>query len=330
MKVPSASIIIPAYNSESMIRMVLEAILCQTVLPMEVIVVDDGSTDRTGDLVCLFSEVKYIRQKNGGPAAARNRGAREAQGDILVFMDSDCRPQADWLERLLEGFTEKVIGAVAGSYGIQNPESLLARCVHQEICFRHRYLMPVYPHVFGSYNVGIRREVFFDVGGFDESYRNASGEDNDLSYKILEAGYKIYFQCSSKVDHRHPWRMGVYFREQFRHGYWRVRMYRRHPGMMKGDDYTFWKDIVEAPLALFFLVLLLAGIIYPFSFFWVGAVLSISTLTVIEIFYACKIGQSIDEVFLLVVMMFCRSFVRAMGFVLGVLSICNQKKFTVE
>src|SRR3989338_7082474 len=93
------SIVIPAYNCESTIRRVLSAALSQDYpQKYEVIVVDDASTDATQDISKGFNSVKFYQQKNAGPAAARNRGFREAKGDIVFFTDSDCIPEKDWVK----------------------------------------------------------------------------------------------------------------------------------------------------------------------------------------------------------------------------------------
>ena len=103
--------------------------------------------------------------------------------------------------------------------------------------------MPQYPKSFGSYNFCIKKNIFDEVNGFDENYKNASGEDNDLSYKIGNAGYKIYFNKEMLVKHHHPEKVWKYLKEQYQHGFWRAKMYKDHPCMIMGDDYTYWKDI---------------------------------------------------------------------------------------
>ena len=122
------SIIIPAHNAAETLAECIEACRQQTYRPLELIVVDDGSTDDTPRIAWVHP-VHYIRQDQRGPAAARNRGAREARGAILAFTDSDCVPAEDWAARLVDGFDEDTV-AVGGTYGIANPDSKLARMIH--------------------------------------------------------------------------------------------------------------------------------------------------------------------------------------------------------
>ncbi len=248
---PFISVIVPAYNAQATLPDLIDAVTGQGYPGgLELIIVDDGSTDRTAEIIKRFPAVRYICQDNAGPASARNRGAREAKGDFLFFTDSDCRPRKGWVAAMMNGFRQEDVAVVAGSYGIANPSSALARVIHADIMFRHHVLMPMYPGAFGSYNFAVRRPVFDAVGGFNDKYRRASGEDNDLSYKILATGGRILFLKDACVDHYHQEALPRYLKEQFRHGFWRVKMYTDHPGMMGGDGYTFWKDILEIPLAM--------------------------------------------------------------------------------
>ena len=192
------SVIVPAYNASATIGQTLEALSRQNCFqPFEVIVVDDGSSDNTADIVCSFASVRYVRQENAGPASARNHGAKLAQGEYLAFTDSDCIPHEDWISKLMEGFGQQQVGVVAGSYGIANPEIWLARCIYKEILWRHNTLMPDFPNSFGSYNFCVKKNVFDAVGGFNTAYRHASGEDNDLSYKIITVRLADLFSAQS-------------------------------------------------------------------------------------------------------------------------------------
>jgi glycosyltransferase involved in cell wall biosynthesis len=244
------SVVIPAYNARQTIAKAVEQSLAQAKAPMEVevVFVDDGSTDDTAE-VAKSVGARVIRQENSGPAAARNKGWQSATGRFICFSDSDCIPAPDWMENLLDGFTDSQVGAVAGSYDIANSSSWLARWVQQEIRERHKRMGP-FVRAFGSYNVAIPRYVLQATGGFDPSYRRASGEDNDLSYRIIKKGYRIAFRPQAKVSHYHPDKLWIYLKEQYRHGFWRAKLYREHPEMVGGDDYTRLRDRLEPFLVL--------------------------------------------------------------------------------
>jgi glycosyltransferase involved in cell wall biosynthesis len=320
------SVIVPAYNASATIGQSLEAITRQNCFqPFEVIVVDDGSSDNTADIVSSYPSVRYVRQNNAGPASARNLGAQLAMGEYLAFTDSDCIPREDWIAKLMEGFVQQQVGAVAGGYGIANPGSWLANCINKEIFWRHACLMPDFPNSFGSYNFCVKKSIFQAVGGFNTAYRRASGEDNDLSYKIVQSGWRIYFERRALVDHYHPSRLLKYLNEQFRHGYWRVKIYRDHPRMMRGDGYTYWKDIVEIPLAgALFLGLAVSplhgvrlGDVVCFVFF---------PFLLLEIFSALSMMSSLFEGISFGFVLLFRAVSRMLGFSTGILSLLSRKK----
>lgn len=259
-----ASIVIPAYNAERTLARCLEACLEQSYPRVEVLVVDDGSTDGTAQIAGKYP-VRYFRQENRGPAAARNKGAREAFGEILAFTDADCIPERAWIERLAAALDDGS-GAAGGTYAIANPESLLARMVHEEIVLRHTRLDRD-PDFLGSFNVAFRKEVFDAAGGFDETFTMASGEDNDLSYRLQELGYRLRFVPNARVAHFHPSRLLPYLCTQMHHGFWRVKLYVKHPARLRrGDQYAGLTDLAAPPLAsllLAYLPVLLAAAFVP-------------------------------------------------------------------
>ena len=262
------SVVIPAYNAQDTIAQAVSHSLAQAKGPMEVevVVVDDGSTDDTAE-VAESVGARVIRQKNLGPASSRNKGWESTSGNLICFTDADCIPSPGWLENLLDGFTDLQAGAVAGSYEVANTSSWLARWVHQEIMERHKR-MPPFIRAFGSYNVAIPRHVLQATGGFDPVYRRASGEDNDLSYRIIKKGWRIALRPQAKVAHYHPEKLWKYLMEQYRHGFWRAKLYKAHPDMTGGDDYTRLRDRIEPILVLGILGFPLLAVLGMVPFVW--------------------------------------------------------------
>lgn len=313
MKDIKVSIVVPVYNRADMLADVITALLQQTH-PSEIVVVDDGSTDNTADVAKAYP-VRYVHQENRGPAAARNKGFQMSTGQVVAFTDSDCIARPDWIEKLLEGFAHDDNGVVAGSYDIANPVRLLPRLIHEEIKGRHAEFK-THIRAFGAYNVAVKRNVFEDVGGFDESYRTASGEDNDLSYRILASGHQILFKPDALVFHYHTERFGKYLKEQYRHGYWRMKLYKAHRDMMKGDDYTQLRDILESPLSLFVLVALPLLL----TKYWFVELILLTALFLLSLPAAMRLALSKkDPAYLfLVTLSVPRAFARMFGMVKGI------------
>jgi glycosyltransferase involved in cell wall biosynthesis len=252
----SVTVVIPAYNSARTLERCLRACLAQDgVGSPEVIVVDDGSTDDTAAVAATLP-VTCIRQPNAGPAAARNAGWRAGHGEIVCFTDADCVPPPHWAAGLTAEFARGPVTAVGGGYDYRGTDGL-GRLIDEEIRMRHR-AMPEQTDVLGGYNLAVRRSALEAVGGFNPEYRTASAEDNDLCYRLTAAGFRLHFAPDIRVEHLHAWRLLPYLKTQARHGFWRMKLYRDHPGRGRGDRYAGPRDLLAPPLAMVTLALLLA------------------------------------------------------------------------
>ncbi|MBI4838721.1 MAG: glycosyltransferase [Nitrospirae bacterium] len=234
------SVIIPAYNAEDTIRNCLDALEKQTIPKedYEVIVVDDGSTDRTPEIIKRFP-VKYLRQKNKGPASARNSGAGEAKGEIILFTDADCVPQESWIKEMIMPFKDPAVIAVKGAYKTKQ-RSLTARFAQTEFEERFKMLEKADSiDMVDTYSAAFRKQAFLSFGGFDPSFPVANNEDTELSYKMSRAGCKMVFNPAAIVFHlKHPDTIKKYAKLKFWRGYWRVVVYKRYPDKMFKDSYT--------------------------------------------------------------------------------------------
>lgn len=234
------SVIIPTYNSEKTITSPLTSALNQSVSQQdyEVILVDDGSTDSTRTIAEHFP-IKIIQQKKQGPAVARNKGATEANGDILIFTDSDCELDSNFIEKIIAPIEQdsEVVG-VQGSYKTRQT-GFVARFVQVEIETRYKKMAKNENIDFiGTYAAAYKRDIFRNCDGFDPAFPQASGEDTDFSYKLHRAGYKMVFEREAFVYHRHPSTLRKYLRSKFYRGFWRAKLYRKHPQKTVNDSYT--------------------------------------------------------------------------------------------
>ncbi len=162
------SVVVPVFNRAHVVGRTLERVFSQARKPDEVIVIDDGSTDNTAAVVKKFP-VRYFYQENAGPAAARNAGWRQAKNGIVVFTDSDCLPEKNWLKNIEGYFVDPQVGAVGGAYKTANRQKLLPRLIGYDI--GHRYSsLGKYIDAHGSYNLAVRRKILEQIGGFNKAY----------------------------------------------------------------------------------------------------------------------------------------------------------------
>lgn len=236
----TVSVVIPAYNAAATIDRCLAGLAAQSYPPdrYEVIVVDDGSTDDTGVRI-KSTGVKYLYQPNQGPATARNNGAAEANGDIILFTDADCIPTANWIAEMVKPFSDPEVIAVKGAYRCKQ-SGLVARFVQLE--FEERFAMLEKAEsidMIDTYAAAIRKNIFADLHGFDTSFPKANNEDTELSYRMAALGKKMVFNPKAIVYHlNHPASIRRYATLKFSRGYWRLVVYKRFPGKMLKDTYT--------------------------------------------------------------------------------------------
>lgn len=235
----SVSIIIPTFNGAARIGKCLEALLPQTApVNAEVLVVDDGSTDGTGDIVSRYSSVRLISQSNAGPAAARNRGAVEAKGTIILFTDDDCVPTSDWLAAMIKPFDDPEVVGVKGAYRTRQ-QSLVARFVQAD--YEDRYhLMAALPEIdfIDTYSAAFRRDRFLEMNGYDTSFPVACAEDIELSYRMSDCGWKMKFVPTAIVYHTHPDKFWPYMKKKYKFAFWRILALRKNPKKTLKDSHT--------------------------------------------------------------------------------------------
>lgn len=262
------SIIIPMYNSKKTIIQTLKGFEDQTNNDFEIIIVDDGSTDDSSGLITQYKDqseliIKLLSQKNSGPAKARNLGVKHSQGEIIIFLDSDCIPPRNWVEKMVEPLNEKIVGCNCG-YKVIKKESLIARYVDYEIAKRHEKLIGRNIDTIGTYSASFKKNIFEDIGGFDTKYSDASGEDFNFAFDIRKKGYDLFFTDKTFVYHHHPDSLSKFLKQQFWRGYWRVKMYLGNKDrIIKGDSYTGYEAQIQFILSGFLLISIPMIVFYP-------------------------------------------------------------------
>jgi len=237
------SVVIPTYNRQALLSHCLTAATNQDYADYEVVVVDDASSDGTAGMVReRFPHVHYLRQvTNRGPATARNRGVREATGDTIAFTDDDCVPPSDWLSRLADGYRRHPSVGAVGGYQEASAEVLRTSLVAQYERHVNRQVYHVRDQEYwggfecpagGTNNLSYPRRVLQEVGGFDETFPVAAGEDAYLKWQIVQRGYRFLF-VPIKVTHLQEYSLSAFRRQQVRRGmgaaHFEWRLYGHYP-----------------------------------------------------------------------------------------------------
>jgi glycosyltransferase involved in cell wall biosynthesis len=202
---PTVTVIIPVYNAETMLRTCLEHLTGSGYPNLECIVVDDGSTDSSAAVALEFGAKVLRTAGRFGPARARNLGAKNAKGNILFFMDSDVCAYPDTVQKIAAHFADPELDAVIGSYD-ESPGC-------KDFLSQYRNLMHCFVHqngrrtatTFWSGCGAIRRSVFLEFGGFDESYKRPAIEDIELGYRLSRQHRKIVLDKTIVVKHLKRW-----------------------------------------------------------------------------------------------------------------------------
>ncbi|MDH7477952.1 MAG: glycosyltransferase family 2 protein, partial [Candidatus Bathyarchaeota archaeon] len=226
---PTVSILIPAHNEEQVIGRILQGMTKLTYPKdkLQVIVIDDASTDKTGNIGEEYSkEYPYIKvihrsQEEGrrGKASALNAGFKHTNGEIILCFDADYYPQRDIVEKLVKNFADPKVGAVQGRVVVLNePQNLVTRlvaleriggyCVDQQARDNLELITQ-----FGGTVGGFKRDVLEILGGWDESIL---AEDTDLTFRVYLAGYRISYvddaECYEEAVE--SWR--AYWKQRYR------------------------------------------------------------------------------------------------------------------
>ncbi len=219
------TVAIPCYNAEKYLPSLLAAVLKQTHMPDEILVIDDGSGDHTVEVARQYP-VKVIEHSvNKGLACARNSAIHHANGDVIVFFDADTLPDRKNLERMLNEYKDPNIAGVGG----------------QEFFFKAPRKIDLWRNLFWRQTHGpgridsawmlmglcasYKREILIDAGGFDEKYRT-NGEDVDMGLRLTRSGYRQIYVPEIGVFHRRKDTLKSILSLAYRHSYWQSRSFR--------------------------------------------------------------------------------------------------------
>ncbi|HMP74355.1 MAG TPA: glycosyltransferase [Kiritimatiellia bacterium] len=249
------SVVIPVLNAAGYLPKLLDAIFSQRpVCPGEVVLVDSDSTDGTREIAGRYDRVRVIPAGRFSHGGARNLGAREAKGEVVILMTQDALPRdEDWLSALLAPFEDEEVAAVYSRqvpYPEANPmeryflETHFPGGLAERRAKEHRKPLTLEQVFFSNVSAAIRREVLLEHP-FDESL--IMSEDQQFSRDVMNAGYAVVYQPASVVIHSHNYTLRVVFRRYFDSIYSLTVIFPRHDmGTSASMGFSYlWKEFVH-------------------------------------------------------------------------------------
>lgn len=226
---PSISVVVCAHNEAQWIDECLRHTCALDYPRLEIIVVDDGSTDGTAELASAHPRAKLVSIPHSGLSAARNVGMEVAQGELIAYLDADAYPSAEWPYFLALALDGPKVGGVGGPNVPPPGDGLGAQKVKQAPGGPVHVLLADdrAEHVPGC-NMAFWKEVLVEVGGFDPVYR-AAGDDVDLCWRVLERGWDLGFHPAALVWHHRRTNLRRYLRQQRGYGRAEALVEARHP-----------------------------------------------------------------------------------------------------
>ena len=237
---PKVSVVVCTHNGAATLAETLERIRDLDYPDYEVIVVDDGSTDATADIVARYA-VRSISTENKGLSSARNTGLQAAEGEIVAYLDDDAYPDALWLRYLAHAFEEQDWACVGGPNLPPESDPPLAHAVANSPGGPVHVLLTDQEaeHVPGC-NMAFRRDRLLEIGGFDPRFRTA-GDDVDVCWRIQQHGWKVGYHPGALVWHHRRPSAGTYLRQQVGYGRAEAMLEDKWPSKYNAVGHLSWE-----------------------------------------------------------------------------------------
>jgi succinoglycan biosynthesis protein ExoA len=244
---PRVSVVIPCRNEEEFIEELLDAVRAQELAPLEILVVDNGSTDRSAAIVEAYAArhpgmpLRLLHCARPGAAAAMNAGIRAASGDVIVRIDGHSIPRPDYIRRAVAHLQDPKAGVIGGVWEIvPGAATLRARAIALAVASRlgsggaayrqsdaHHSPRDVDTVPFGCYT----RALWKALNGYDDNLLVV--EDGDFNYRVRQAGYRVILDPDIRCTYFPRRRLRTLGRQYLRYGWWKIPMLMRHPGAIR-------------------------------------------------------------------------------------------------
>jgi GT2 family glycosyltransferase len=246
---PSISVVVCAYNAEATIDECLRHATALDYPELEVLVVDDGSTDATAEITRRHPGARLVSIPHGGLSVARNEGWRAARGELVAYLDSDAYPTPEWPYYLALGLDDPAVGGVGGPNVPPRDDGVGAHQVAQSPGGPLHVLVADdrAEHVPGC-NMAFYRYILAEVGGFNPIYTSA-GDDVDVCWKVLDGGWEIAFHPAALVWHHRRAGARPYFKQQRGYGRAEALVEARHPDRFTPAGTARWRGRIYTTIA---------------------------------------------------------------------------------
>ena len=288
------SFVIPVYNRPDEVRELLESLTHQELFDFEIVIIEDGSSVSSEAIVesyrGSFPALRYIAVPNGGPSRARNLGAREATGEYLIILDSDVVLPPGYLTAVDDYLEKHPVDAFGGPDAASDDFTTVQKAINYAMTsplttggIRGGSADGMEKFKPRSFNLGCRRSVYLQLGGFNEAMR--FGEDIDFSLRLIEGGHSTALIQEAFVYHKRRVDFRKFFKQVHNSGIARIHLETRHPGSTR---------LVHLLPALFTIASVIA------LFLWVGRLGLLALAVIFFIDAYRRAGRSVEVALLAV------------------------------
>ncbi|MDD5450236.1 MAG: glycosyltransferase [Candidatus Omnitrophica bacterium] len=252
------SAIITVYNKKNTVSRAVKSLMDQTAALREIFIIDDGSTDGSKEVIrklaAAHANITPVFQEHCGIAGSLNKGISLSKGEFVIVLDGDVILEDGWLGKLMPCFKDTSVAAASGVTRLANDRNLWALLGGYSAEYRQSKIKSPYVDHLSTCNTIYRRASLNRAGLFDPAFHY--GQDNDLSYRLIAAGYKLALRKDAGCLHFWPETIGGFLRQRFNGAVGRMRLIKKHPGRWKGDmvsDIRYFAGVPQLGEIMFFI-----------------------------------------------------------------------------
>ncbi|MBP7145998.1 MAG: glycosyltransferase [Acidobacteria bacterium] len=258
---PAFSIVVPTFSRPERLKTCIESMcgLDYDRSLFDLVIVDDGSPDFAAVEAAVRDyrgrlQLQLVGNAHGGPASARNAGARHARGEYVAFTDDDCRVDPGWLAAFARQFAAaprciaggRTVNALADNVYTAASESL--------VCYMRDYHLRKGAPFFATNNLALHREVLAGIGGFDERFPLAAGEDREFCDRCVHSGHAFAYVADAVVLHYHALSLRRFVRQHYNYGrgaffFRQLHADRERDGQIELEPWSFYTNLLTHPLS---------------------------------------------------------------------------------